>query len=533
MSKRYAPMVWPLGLAVIVAACNGGEGTGPGGGSGGGTAGDGGSAGGGFGGGFGGAMTGGSGGGAGGAGGATGGSGGGGGGGGGATGGSGGAGGGAGRGGTGGTVSDGGAGTGGGGAGGAGGGAGGRDGGGALPPPPTTEEPLPPCKRMVPVANAGALGGAVSGAMPGDCLIVADGNYGGISISAKGTAQAPIVIRAENRLRASFTGTLTLNNAAYVVVEGFTFPGGTGATINGSSNHNRITRCRFNSGTMNVSGNADANRIDRCEFGPKNNDGNLMQPTGMSTNTRIDRNYFHDVSAGGGNGRETIRLGCCGATFDYHDTGNVVEHNLLVNCSGEAEIVSIKSSKNTVRWNTIRASSGNLTLRAGRNNSIYGNYIFGDGRQGGIRMYEDGHKIYNNYIETAQALIGNRSGPIHAAVRMATIVHNTFVGSVQLSGTGNVFSDNITIGSVTVMGATSQGNLTGEAAGLVRMGDRWVIGAMSKAVDTATGSYPFLMDDVNGQPRTGKPDVGADEWAPMSPELYRPLTPADVGPNAP
>jgi poly(beta-D-mannuronate) lyase len=202
-----------------------------------------------------------------------------------------------------------------------------------------------------------------------------------------------------------------------------------------------------------------------------------------------------------------------------------------VNCSGEAEIVSIKSSKNTVRYNTIRNSNGNLTLRAGKNNSIYGNFIFGTGNQGGIRMFDDGHKIFNNYVETGQALIANRSGPIHAAVRNAVIVHNTFLGSVNVLGSGNVFSDNITGGSVALGEAMAQGNLTASAAGLARMGEVQAITATSAAVNAAKGTYPFLMDDVNGQARA-MPDVGADELA-SGPELYRPLTVKDVGPDSP
>jgi poly(beta-D-mannuronate) lyase len=294
----------------------------------------------------------------------------------------------------------------------------------------------------------------------------------------------------------------------------------------------RVSRSRFNSGSFHVEGNAHDNRIDHSEFGPKNTDGNLIQPTGMSTNTRIDHNYLHDVSAGGGNGRETIRLGCCGATFDYHDTGNVVEHNLLVNCSGEAEIISIKSSANTVRYNTIRNSSGNLSLRAGRHNTIYGNWVFGTGNQGGIRMYEDDHKIFNNYIATGQALIANRADAIHAPVKNALIVHNTFLGTVLLAGSNNTFADNITSAAPSVGGAMGMGNMTAADAGLTKMGEIEVIAAGSKAIDAAVGAFPFVMDDVNGQPRSGKLDVGADELS-MSPELYHPLMPADVGPASP
>jgi len=253
------------------------------------------------------------------------------------------------------------------------------------PPPDSTETPLPPCKNTVQVANAGALGGALSAAKAGDCLVLADGDYPAPTIAAKGTADAPIVMRAANKLKVNVNGAVKLDGSSYVVLEGFTFPGASGTSVGGAADHVRITRSRYNTGSAHFEGTAHDNRVDHCELGPKATDGNLVQPTGMSTNTRIDHNYLHDVSPSGGNGRETIRLGCCGATFDYHDTGNIVEHNLLVNCSGEAEIISIKSSANTVRYNTIRNSSGNLSLRAGRHNIIYGNFIFGTGG-GGIRM---------------------------------------------------------------------------------------------------------------------------------------------------
>src|SRR4029453_16298206 len=132
-------------------------------------------------------------------------------------------------------------------------------------------------------------------------------------------------------LKASFTsGTLQLRGAAHVMVEGFAFTGGSGVRISDSKKC-RISRFKFplGGGTwVVVDGSSDSNRIDRCEMGPKNSDGNVIGPTGLSTRTRIDRNYIHDISPGG-NGRETLRLGCCGATFDNHETFNLVEHNLL------------------------------------------------------------------------------------------------------------------------------------------------------------------------------------------------------------
>ena len=63
----------------------------------------------------------------------------------------------------------------------------------------------------------------------------ADGDYGGPTITAKGSEAAPIVLRAANKLKANFTGVVTSNSASYVVLEGFTFPGGSGTSVAGAS----------------------------------------------------------------------------------------------------------------------------------------------------------------------------------------------------------------------------------------------------------------------------------------------------------
>ena len=407
----------------------------------------------------------------------------------------------------------------------------------ASPAPGPVGDDLPGCGRTVMVADSAQLTEAVGAVTPGDCLVLGDGVYSApVLAMKKGTAQAPIVLRAAHRGAASFSGDVTVSGSSYVVVEGFVFPGATGISFV-DSDHCRITRSKFLDGPADVHGSSSFCRIDHNEFGPKNSNGNMARPTGLSTNTRIDHNHFHDVSPAGGNGRETIRLGCCGAMFDYHDQFNVVEYNLLISCSGEAEMISVKSSSNIVRYNTIRRSSGTLTLRAGRKNEVYGNYVFGEGKQGGLRIYEDDHKIYNNYFETGSALSANGGGGGHAPVRRLLVVHNTFVGNVSLSGEGNVVANNIVIGALSAGGATAQANLvTGAAAGagLTRMGDVLSIGAMGPARAAAMGSYPFVSDDIHGQPRAGKADLGAEEWAAdPAPGRRRPLTPADVGPDSP
>ena len=80
-----------------------------------------------------------------------------------------------------------------------------------VPAESEAEKPLPACKKEVNVASDAALPAALVGAMPGDCLILADGNYKAFKLTAVGTAEAPIVIRSQNRGKAVLaSGQLTL-----------------------------------------------------------------------------------------------------------------------------------------------------------------------------------------------------------------------------------------------------------------------------------------------------------------------------------
>jgi len=57
----------------------------------------------------------------------------------------------------------------------------------------------------------------------------------------------------------------------------------------------------------------------------------------------------------------------------------------------------------------------------------------------------------------------------------------------------------------------------------------WRLGR-SPAIDAAAGSFLFVTDDIDGQPRS-KPDLGAQERADGAGK--DPLTAPDVGPDAP
>jgi poly(beta-D-mannuronate) lyase len=480
----------------------------------------------------------------------------------------------------------------------------GRDTGPAPAPP---GDALPACLRTVNVSSSDAFAAAVAATMPGDCIVLADGNYSGVQVTRSGTATNPITIKADHLGMASISsGIIDLQGAAWIIVHGlsFTGPGGSAATdgtrrncavaiVNG--NNDRVTRCTFrlksppaNTFWVMLGGNSSDNRVDHSDFGgavsgrqtyvfptgtasiagnPVPADrtpwatGNSPRNPNIARRTLIDHNHFHDKAGGTA---ETIVLGGLGVTGDYQDTLTTVEYNLFVNCDGDAEIISIKSSSNIFRYNTVRTSNGFLSSRAGNNNAFYGNFVLKGGKSGGIKLNERNHKVYNNYIEnTADYPImlegGNpydQPGFVHAQVVNAIIVNNTIVNagrpvSFKHGGTlapqGCVFANNIITGTGPLFSDGSQGtifagNLTFPAsvsiAGFMTADPRLVasggiqhLGPGSPAIDAATGNYPFLTDDVFGNPRH-KADIGAEELSlPAGPR--HPLTPADVGPSGP
>ena len=91
----------------------------------------------------------------------------------------------------------------------------------ATVPAALENDPPPPCLRIVPVAGSEALASSLGEARAGDCLVLADGEYTFPTIRKRGTAERPIVIRAQNRLGAvAASGDLEIADSAHVVVEG-------------------------------------------------------------------------------------------------------------------------------------------------------------------------------------------------------------------------------------------------------------------------------------------------------------------------
>ncbi len=430
------------------------------------------------------------------------------------------------------------------------------------------------------VNSIAALQSRINSAMPGDRILVADGTYttsASITINRVGTAVQPIVIEAESIGGVEIAGThgFTLNSpAAYIHIRGFKFTHPAGRnTINSGATHCRFTRNIFEcTGTGNfllVAGH-DA-EIDRNEFRNKSTDGNMIDVRGSGSQIArrvwIHHNYFRDFLPSGSGDAETIRFGLSGLSMSTGD--GLIEYNLFVNCRGENELISNKSSGNIYRYNTFLNSAGaQLTLRHGNDCLAYGNYFRGTD---GLRVFGDRHVIFSNYFEgnTQGVQMGNGGGEVadgdpltsHDRPDDVVVAFNTFINNnthYRMSGrTNGLGAVNITVANNIFQGGGTVASLNGPYTGSWLGNIRWNTGsagdmpssgyqivnpllspdangvyhlqAGSPAIDAALGAFPLVTVDMDGQPRDANPDIGADEFS-DAPVIARILTVADVGP---
>jgi poly(beta-D-mannuronate) lyase len=467
------------------------------------------------------------------------------------------------------------------------------------------------------VGGTSTLTTALAAVNPGDSIVMSNGNYSGFTITRSGTAANPITIQSLNLGGATNnSGIIKFAGVSNVVLSGLTLTTSGGSlTVDGTARNVgvvltncvncRVTRCNFKmtgiaSGTAwcMIGGPSFSNRVDHCDFGP-NSIGtgvHFIWPVGnatisgvsnpsdrtpwamgygpfnpnMARYTRVDHNYFHDQASGVG---EIMVLGAIGMTGDYQDGFTTVEYNLFENCDGDPEIISSKSSGNTLRYNTVRSSAGVFSLRAGNHCSVYGNFFLCAGSGGGVKMSERDHKIFNNYIENSDSsayplmLEGGdlyNSGFSHAQVVRAKIVHNTIVNAGRqtlfahgsgLPVTDTVFANNIceSTGSGTIYNESAisvnpvfASNIAWNGTDPAKSGFSFAdpllttvnglqkLSGSGPAMNVANANYfPFVADDLDGQARNSPADIGADDYFSAGTFIARaPLTTNEVGPNA-
>lgn len=291
--------------------------------------------------------------------------------------------------------------------------------------------------RDIPVESPAQLAIACAEAVPGDTLVLRDGDWRDAQLvfAATGTAGEPITLAAENPGRVKLTGNSTLRLAgAHLVVRGLIFTDGhlaggaivtIGTTVEPADDC-RLTECaiiRYNPPDratrytwVHVRG--QRHRIDHCRFEGQNHFGVTLQVAiGAGDNQhRIDRNHFLDRPPGPTNGFESLQLGQSGDA--HRESHSVVVYNLFEACDGEQEIISNKSGANIYRKNTFRRSAGALTLRHGDGCTVEGNVFVGENKPhtGGVRVIGRRHVVRGNYfhgltgLPTAGAVIALYAG---------------------------------------------------------------------------------------------------------------------------
>jgi len=210
---------------------------------------------------------------------------------------------------------------------------------------------------------------------------------------------------------------------------------------------------------------------------------------------------------------------------------------------------------------------------------VYGNYFFGNKKKntGGVRIIGEDHKVFNNYFS---GLMGNNTTaalPImegvpdskpngYFQVKNAFVVHNTFVdnkynivfGVMGSDKNANLPAFNCTIANNLII--SKKGMLLEERSvpqgvlyqGNIFNGDRmsiksstsnfemkevemeldteniWRPKANSVVVGASSGWFNFVSEDIDGQPRGKRRDIGADQISSDSVKNH-PLKSNEVG----
>ncbi len=200
------------------------------------------------------------------------------------------------------------------------------------------------------------------------------------------------------------------------------------------------------------------NKIENCYFGGKTNEGTTLviwpdDSNSVNNNHLVTRNYFGHRPPLGKNGGESIRIGTSEVCNNI--SASIVEGNYFERCNGEGEIISNKSGGNNFFNNTFFECEGTLTLRHGNNAIVAGNWFIGNGKKltGGVRVINEGHRIYNNFFykltgdefrSAISIMNGIPDSPPsgYASVKNVIIANNTFFDCNDTWSLGTGSSEN-------------------------------------------------------------------------------------------
>ncbi len=324
------------------------------------------------------------------------------------------------------------------------------------------------CARTLPVRNGKELQAANNAAQPGDVILLQQqGNWKDVKIelSCKGTAAQPITFCGEGK-GVTLSGKSQLNiGGEYLVIKQLFFTNGYSAgnpVVSFRLNKTVANYCRFTGCVMDGFNNpkrldenywialyGQHNRVDHNRFTNKLNLGVLMAVILEDERSRenyhsVDSNYFGYRNPLGSNAGEIIRVGV--SQHSIYNSFTNIHHNIFERCSGEVEIVSIKSAGNFIRDNVFKECQGCVALRHGNNNTVEHNIFYGGNKEGtgGVRIINEGQWVVNNLFLNCRGIDfrsplavmnGVPNSPLnrYMPVRDAVIANNTFYGCTAFS----------------------------------------------------------------------------------------------------
>lgn len=311
---------------------------------------------------------------------------------------------------------------------------------------------LPEAVREVFVLNRAQLDAAINAAQPGDHIILADGIYGGgdftIPQTINGTSGHPIVIRSENMHQAVIRFGSQIAGS-HITVWGMVFDG---VSVRVFGDHVSFLRNIFenmmSSGAIQI--RIDGKDIDLGYNLIRNSRGRGIS-IGVAAGgrrVRIFRNHFLDFDNNPVNATEPIQVGF-GRADMFVSAECIIEYNIFENTVNDNEIISVKSSDNIIRFNTVIDSPGAAFVnRMGNRNLYLANWLENCiGMRGG---YADNDYVGNIGVATSSGILiqGGMMNPYDDPpdnVTRGAAWNNRLIANSFPDGTtviGHDFSDN-------------------------------------------------------------------------------------------
>lgn len=259
--------------------------------------------------------------------------------------------------------------------------------------------------------------------LAGDTIVLANGVWNDVQLVFKGNGASgkPINLLAETPGKVVIQGKSSLSlSGNWLYVSGLVFKNGYSpkevvidfrTSSKDYAYNSVVSNCVIDKFNQPVKDSADhwvclwgkKNKVEYCYLGGKSNLGTTLVVWPNDSNSTnnghlIYRNYFGPRPRLGANGGESIRIGT--SQVCHLSSGTIVDGNYFEHCNGEVEVISNKSCDNIFVNNTFYECEGSLVLRHGNNATVAGNWFIGNGKPftGGVRVINEGHKIYNNFF---------------------------------------------------------------------------------------------------------------------------------------